>query len=273
MAKPVQLPRWAETAGGVAAANIVEPNEGKKDLGYTPAVAGVGDIPTSGGLNWWMRLVYLWTSWLDAATSLATASALVVRDADGRARFADPADAADADTKGARDTAIGTHNAVTSPHSATSAATASRLVLRDASGRAAVATPSAVGDIATKGYVDGVTSATANNGAAGANWGVTTTGWVAGKLAHVAGSGAAGAGAAWASILTGLAVPGAGAADNKLPGFVTDFSAGLTYPAAFRISGTGVLSLAAYDNGTSMVAPFAIGAGDSFEIGLSYPLG
>jgi hypothetical protein len=49
---------------------------------------------------------------------------------------------------------IATHNAVTNPHLATALATASRLVLRDASGRAAFGTPSAAGDAATKGYVD-----------------------------------------------------------------------------------------------------------------------
>lgn len=46
------------------------------------------------------------------------------------------------------------HESLTNPHSATAAATANRLMLRDASGRCAVATPSAAGDIATKGYVD-----------------------------------------------------------------------------------------------------------------------
>lgn len=50
---------------------------------------------------------------------------------------------------------------------ATDAATAGELVRRDGSGRAKVATPSASGDIATKGYVDGLASnyATAAQGA------------------------------------------------------------------------------------------------------------
>jgi hypothetical protein len=39
------------------------------------------------------------------------------------------------------DADIATHNAVTNPHSATSAATADRIVLRDASGRSAFASP------------------------------------------------------------------------------------------------------------------------------------
>ena len=49
------------------------------------------------------------------------------------------------------------HIAVTAAgvHGSTVAATVNRLIHRDASGRAQVATPSAAADIATKGYVDG----------------------------------------------------------------------------------------------------------------------
>jgi len=49
---------------------------------------------------------------------------------------------------------INTHILDTAPHGATSAPTASRLMLRDANGRAQAASPSAAGDVATKGYVD-----------------------------------------------------------------------------------------------------------------------
>lgn len=60
-----------------------------------------------------------------------------------------------ADTTNA--TNISTHTALTNTaHGATSAATASTLIARDSAGRAQVATPSAAGDIATKGYADGV---------------------------------------------------------------------------------------------------------------------
>lgn len=57
---------------------------------------------------------------------------------------------------------IATHNGVTNPHSATSAATASRLVLRDAAGRAKMADGSAADDIATKGQIDAVAPARAH---------------------------------------------------------------------------------------------------------------
>jgi hypothetical protein len=68
MAKPTDLPRWAETAGGTPAANIIEPSSGKKDLGFSTIAespGGKGDVPTSGGLNWFMRLAYKWCEWLD----------------------------------------------------------------------------------------------------------------------------------------------------------------------------------------------------------------
>ncbi len=57
------------------------------------------------------------------------------------------------------DTAISTlssHILASSVHGATSTATANLIILRDSSARAQVATPSASGDIATKGYCDGL---------------------------------------------------------------------------------------------------------------------
>jgi hypothetical protein len=68
MAKPTDLPRWAETSGGTPASNIIEPSSGKKDTGYVTiaeSAGGKGDVPTSGGLNWWMRLAYKWIEHLD----------------------------------------------------------------------------------------------------------------------------------------------------------------------------------------------------------------
>jgi hypothetical protein len=47
-----------------------------------------------------------------------------------------------------------THIDATTVHGATNAATADRIILRDANGRAKVAAPSAADDISTKGYVD-----------------------------------------------------------------------------------------------------------------------
>lgn len=50
------------------------------------------------------------------------------------------------------------HMDAVSAHGATSTATASRIMMRDASGRAQVVAPSAAADIANKGYVDGAVS-------------------------------------------------------------------------------------------------------------------
>lgn len=60
------------------------------------------------------------------------------------------------DVEGALDEAaddLATHAALTNPHSAVAAATADRLVLRDAAGRAQVVAPSVDADIAIKGWV------------------------------------------------------------------------------------------------------------------------
>jgi hypothetical protein len=79
----------------------------------------------------------------------------ILRASDGRlGSLLDPVNAQDADTKAARDAAIATHDGVTSPHSATSAATASRLVVRDAAGRAQFADPAAAQDADTKAARD-----------------------------------------------------------------------------------------------------------------------
>lgn len=53
------------------------------------------------------------------------------------------------------DAFIATHNGVTNPHSATSAATASRLVIRDANGRAQFADPASAQDAVTKAFMGG----------------------------------------------------------------------------------------------------------------------
>jgi len=61
MAKPTKLPRWADAAPAGA---IVEPNEGKKDVGWKN-----GERPPNQFVNWWKNLAYQWTSWLDDEVS------------------------------------------------------------------------------------------------------------------------------------------------------------------------------------------------------------
>jgi len=61
---------------------------------------------------------------------------------------------------------LAAHIAATSAHGATSSATAGRLILRDANGRAQVATPVDAGDIARKDYVDAVSTSLNNHATA-----------------------------------------------------------------------------------------------------------
>ena len=55
MAKPTDVPRWADDGG-----DIVEPLEGKKDIGYEDA-----ELPTHSEMNWLFNLIYQWAVWLD----------------------------------------------------------------------------------------------------------------------------------------------------------------------------------------------------------------
>jgi hypothetical protein len=92
-----------------------------------------------------------------SATSAAIAGRLILRDANGRAKVAAPRVGDDIPRKAEVDVVQGNldaHSANTTPHSATSAAIAGRLMLRDANGRAKVAAPSASDDIARKAEVD-----------------------------------------------------------------------------------------------------------------------
>jgi len=95
------------------------------------------------------------------STVSATANKLIHRDASGRAKVVAPLVAADIAIKSTVDvvqTNLNTHAALTAAgtHGSTAAATANKLVHRDASGRAQIVSPSVAADIANKGYVDGV---------------------------------------------------------------------------------------------------------------------
>lgn len=102
---------------------------------------------------------------VQAAASIATVSAIMRRDVNGRAQVVDPSAAADIATKNYVDTQDTAHANLTTAHGAVSTATASKMMVRDAAGRASVADPSASTDIATKNYVDataGTSAATAS---------------------------------------------------------------------------------------------------------------
>lgn len=125
------------------------------------AVIAIGNLAVTGEANYpiaiRLRTNGTWLAWFSLlgsnnATSAATASTVMSRDAAGRAKVAAPSAADDIAVK----QTVDDHGALTSPHSATSEATASRLVLRDAAGRAKVAAPSASDDIARKAEVDAI---------------------------------------------------------------------------------------------------------------------
>jgi len=120
---------------------------------------------------------------LDGATSSATASKLIIRDSSGRARIVNPSNELDIANKGYVDGVVSAHKSGSEEHTeatptqsgfmsaadktkldnATSVNTASRLMIRDASGRARVSNPSSSTDIANKAYVDSQITASIQN--------------------------------------------------------------------------------------------------------------
>ncbi len=115
----------------------VAPSAAKRLQGWIQA-----EKPPFQYFNWAWRLIDRWLQYFEAATD--DNAAAITTEASARAG------------------ADSTHAALTAPHSATSAATADRLMMRDASGRAKVAAPSASDDIARKNEVDAEAAARAN---------------------------------------------------------------------------------------------------------------
>lgn len=105
-----------------------------------------------------------WTSLLGGnnASSAASGSSVMLRDAAGRSKVVAPAAADDIALQSTVTTDIATHQAIDLAHSATSAATASKIMARDASGRAKVAAPAADDDIARKAEVTAALVVAAN---------------------------------------------------------------------------------------------------------------
>jgi len=157
MSKPTQLPRWAT---GGSAKVTPEPTEGKKDLGFVAS-----EKPPESYVNWAFRRIYDWLVYLDGLTNEALTWAAKHTFNAGLASGVAPSGATDVVRKtelDAETTARTTHESLTSPHSATAAATAARLTLRDANGGVAFGPVVATG-------LDGGASAVHAVGGSGAN--------------------------------------------------------------------------------------------------------
>ena len=134
-----------------------------------------------------------------------------------------------------------------------------------------VGTPTADTHAATKAYVDAQASSTTIT--AGTDW-TQTVGVVSksGKVASLHLRSTAGASSAWTSIGT----IGAGflPVDSMYVSCVVmDNSSGTYYTGHISIDySTGVIQLMFYDNGTSLVSPFVIGANDYLICAGSYPV-
>ncbi len=118
------------------------------DQSQAPATPGTGTLTQLvGWLANRVKAITGKTNWWDAPdTTLAGAKAHI----DAAAPHSGHETPTGAQTK------VNTHENKTSTHGATSAATANRLIMRDAYGRAKVAAPSAADDIARKDTVDAV---------------------------------------------------------------------------------------------------------------------
>lgn len=263
MAKPAQLPRWATDAGAPV---TPEPSEGKKDSGWAPS-----EKPPHQYFNWWMKLVYLWIVWLDGITNEALTWAAKHTFGGGLATSVAPTTGDDVANKtyvdGAIDADVTTHNGVTNPHSATAAATADRLVLRDGAGRAKVADGSAADDIATKGQVDaGAAAASVSSPvSAGSGWTIqNTSAWKSGKVVTVDINAVASTvpGATWTSIGTLIAGLRPAQLLSRVFGTIRTAAGPTLYVCYFDIDGNGLIRAMYYDNGTSMVSPPAIAFND-----------
>lgn len=105
------------------------------------------------------------TSDVHNATPDVAGNKIIIRDTYGRAKVGAPAEAGDIARKAEVDAAtalmgatVGSHSSSYAVHGATSTASGGRMILRDASGRAKVVSPSESDDIARKDTIFGVSN-------------------------------------------------------------------------------------------------------------------
>lgn len=151
---------WSKlSTGDVRTVNTIQPTDGNVTLtGDNINLSGSDTTKVSTKVTSHINA----TTGVHGAVSTATASKIIIRDASGRAQVANPSANNDIANKSYTDTgdnnvrsALNSHTAATTGvHGATSAATANKLIIRDAAGRAQIASPSVDSDIANKKFVE-----------------------------------------------------------------------------------------------------------------------
>lgn len=152
MAKPSTLPRWA--TGGTA--QVTEPTEAKKDLGWVPL-----EKPGAQYFNWAMKLVYDWLVYLNGLTNESLTWAAKHTFSAGLASGAAPVAATDVVRKTELDaeaTARTSGDAARPLDTAVVHNTGNETVagVKTFSASPVVPTPTASGQAANMGYVDGL---------------------------------------------------------------------------------------------------------------------
>ena len=179
----------------VANLNADQVDGADKDIDGTLAGNSDASVPTEKAVKTYVDThAALAVAGTHGSTVAATASKLMHRDASGRAKVAAPAavdDIARKDTVDAVQTNLNTHAAlaVEGTHGSTVAATANKLVHRDAAGRAKVVAPAAAADIALKSTVTADIATHAALAVAGTHG--STVAATANKLVHRDASGRA----------------------------------------------------------------------------------
>jgi hypothetical protein len=126
-------------------------------------------------------------------------------------------------------------------------------------------------DAATKAYADASYATTTASMSAGTGWSITGS-WLrkSAKTVTLHLGASAGGGSAFSSVATSPA-GWRPASSLQVPCMVGDASAGpLLYVAICVLQADGLVTVGYYNNGTSLVTPFAIGSGDTVNLEFTY---
>jgi hypothetical protein len=126
-------------------------------------------------------------------------------------------------------------------------------------------------DAATKAYADASYATTTASLSAGTGWSITGS-WLrkSAKTVTLHLGASAGGGSAF-SLVASAPVGFRPAANLQVPCMIGDSSAGpALYSSICVIQSDGTVTAVYYDNGTSLVTPFAIGSGDTVNLEFTY---